>query len=80
MTVFRFSDASRGQIGFIYSRLEELELCSSPASMTNGRPSTMSWVALPCLRSCGRLASSPRAISGISPKMADTAIHERLWT
>jgi len=38
----------RGQIGFRNSELEELELRSSPASIRNGLPSTISWVAVPC--------------------------------
>src|ERR1700721_742934 len=39
--------ASRGQIGFIYLRLDEDELCNSPASIRNGLPSTISCVAAP---------------------------------
>jgi hypothetical protein len=39
---------SRGRIGFRKSALEELELRSSPASIRNGLPSTIKWVAVPC--------------------------------
>ena len=43
-TVLRPMAASCGQSGFMYSRLDEEELCSSPDSMRKGLPSTMSWV------------------------------------
>jgi len=41
---------SLGQNGFRYSMLVALLLPSSPASARNGLPSTISWVAVPCLR------------------------------
>ena len=47
-TVLMCMATSRGQIGFRYSELEELELRSSPASIRNGLPSTINWVAVPC--------------------------------
>ena len=46
-TEFRPIAASLGQMGFMYSRLDEEELCSSPESMRNGLPSTINWVAAP---------------------------------
>ncbi len=50
MTVLRFNLLSFSQIGFMYSTLEALELCSSPASMMNGLPSTNNCFTAPfCL-------------------------------
>ena len=46
---------SFGHIGFIYSRLEELELCSSPLKTRNGLSSTINCVAAPFLLRCGIL-------------------------
>ena len=44
---------SLGQIGFIYSRLDDEELRSSPDSIRKGFPSTMSCVAAPRFSRCG---------------------------
>src|SRR2546421_1183265 len=52
-TVLSFNATSRSQIGRMYSRLDELELCSSPPRIRNGLLSTTSCVALPCLRRWG---------------------------
>jgi hypothetical protein len=41
------------------SELEELELRSSPASIRNGLPSTINWVAVPCLRRWGMAEEGP---------------------
>ena len=45
--------ASFGQIGFMYSRFDEDELCNSPESIRNGLPSTISCVAAPRFSRCG---------------------------
>ena len=37
----------------MYSMLEEAELVNSPASIRNGRPSTINWVAWPRFSRCG---------------------------
>src|ERR1017187_5739695 len=60
-TVLRFLCARRGQIGFMYSRLEGLELCSSPPRMRNGLPSTIDWRAPWRVSKCGR--EPPPAVS-----------------
>src|ERR1700730_12892605 len=52
-TVLRFSEASFGQIGLMYSTLEDDEFPNSPASTRNGLSSTTSCVAEPCLRRKG---------------------------
>src|SRR5664280_785447 len=53
ITVFRFSAAMCGQIGFMLSVPDVLELCNSPASINKGLPSTINCVAVPCLRRWG---------------------------
>src|SRR6058998_3916118 len=53
-TVLRLSETSFGQTGRMYSRLDEVELPSSPPKMRKGFPSTTSCVDVPCLRRCGR--------------------------
>src|ERR1035438_3900295 len=53
MTVLMCMATRRGQIGFRYSRLEALELCSSAASIRNGLPSTIIRVAVPCFSNRG---------------------------
>src|SRR5450631_1213313 len=52
-------------MGPMYSRLEELELWSSPPRMRNGFPSTYSWVAGPWLRSWGAPSPEARETAGI---------------
>src|ERR1035437_10327341 len=53
-TVLSFFSTSRGQLVFMYSRLEELELRNSPPRIRNGLPSTTSW-RTPCrVSKCGR--------------------------
>ena len=47
------SSANFAQNGRRESGLEAAELPSSPPRMRNGLPSTISWVAVPCRRSCG---------------------------
>jgi hypothetical protein len=59
-----FAAASIGQIGFVYSTLEELLLLSSPASARNGWPSTISWVAVPCFRKWG-MSAAPALRAGV---------------
>src|ERR1019366_6325541 len=52
--VLSLAAASLGHTVFMYSRLVGLRLNNSPASAWNGLPSTISWVAVPCFRRCGR--------------------------
>ncbi len=52
-TVLKFRSTIRCQMGSMYARHDELELCSSPPSTRKGLPSTMSCMALPCVRRCG---------------------------
>ena len=47
--VLKLTWTSLGHIGLMYSRLVAVLLCISPASIRNGLPSTISWVAVPCL-------------------------------
>ena len=69
--VLQCSATSLSQMGAMYARLEELELCTSPASMMNGWPATISCVAVPALRmngSCGvvsMLSSQPDQTPGV---------------
>src|ERR1035437_4838380 len=58
--VLNLASTSLGHIGFIYSRLVALLLSSSPASIRNGLPSTMSWGAVP--RFCKRGVSDAEAV------------------
>src|SRR5450432_2879842 len=48
-------------MGFMYSKLDELELCNSPASARNGLPLTISCVADACFRKWGYVGSGSAA-------------------
>jgi len=67
--VFRLAATSLGQIASIFSRLVAALLESSPETIRNGFPSTISCVALPCFFKWGapesvlRLARSRQANS-----------------
>src|SRR5215216_234651 len=66
-TVLSLSAASFGHTGRMYSRLEEVELPSSPPRTRKGRPPTTSCVAVPCLRRCGGAASCLARSGGALP-------------
>lgn len=63
-TVLRGIAARRGQSGFMCSRLEELELKSSPPSIKKGFPSTMSCVVTPRFSKCGKSISCAQIENG----------------
>lgn len=72
MTVLSFSAASFFQIGFMYSVLDALELCSSPESIINGLPSTIIWVTAPVFLRYG-IGEAGCFGAGAGPVWASTA-------
>jgi hypothetical protein len=64
-TVLSGMAASRGHSGFMYSKLEELELKSSPPSIKKGLPSTMSCIVTPRFSRCGSFASCAQITMGV---------------
>ena len=64
ITVLRFMASSFFQMGFMYSMLEALELCNSPASMRNGLPSTIICFTAPFCLMAGIGAADPAATAG----------------
>ena len=79
MTELRFNRVSFGQMGFMYSRLEELELCNSPQSKMNGCPSTTSWVAGPSPASRGMPESPAQTSKGAKSRVGIKRNREARW-
>src|ERR1035441_4493264 len=62
ITVFRRRSDSLFQTGFMYSMLDALELCNSPASMRKGLPSTIICVTAPFFLRAGSGAALGAAL------------------
>ena len=70
---------SLGQIGFMYSRFDEEELCSSPESIRKGLPSTINWVAAPRFSRWGAALVCAESMAVSRPRNKSRIGNVRSW-